>query len=177
MTAKLAFEYDHETKEYKGMVECGYDPLESELAGEDVWIVPADATLVAPPDAKKGVAYVWNGTAWEEIEDNRGQEFWWKEGSYNEEPEIMNELGPLPKGAVTTKPPKSKEYMEHETRRRRNGLLKGTDKFMLMDFPISEAERQLYLAYREYLRNYTDSENWWEKEPLTFEEWNEVYHG
>lgn len=31
--------------------------------------------------------------------------------------------------------------------------------------------RELLLKYREYLRNYPKTEKWYEKNPLTFEEW------
>lgn len=33
--------------------------------------------------------------------------------------------------------------------------------------------RELLLKYREYLRNYPETENWYESNPLTFEEWKE----
>lgn len=32
-------------------------------------------------------------------------------------------------------------------------------------------ERQSLLEYREYLRNYPETENWYEHSPLTFDEW------
>lgn len=34
-------------------------------------------------------------------------------------------------------------------------------------------DRELLLKYREYLRNYPKTENWYESIPLTFEEWKE----
>lgn len=36
---------------------------------------------------------------------------------------------------------------------------------------LTPIEQQRYVDYRLYLLNYTTQENWWEKEPLTFEEW------
>ena len=36
---------------------------------------------------------------------------------------------------------------------------------------LTEIEQQRYVYYRLYLLNYTKEENWWEKEPKTFEEW------
>lgn len=34
--------------------------------------------------------------------------------------------------------------------------------------------RELLLEYRQYLRNYPETENWYEHNPLTFEEWKEL---
>ena len=64
------------------------------------------------------------------------------------------------------------EELQAAVREVRNGYLQATDIYMIADFPISEAERNQYKAYRQYLRDYTQSENWWENLPLTFEEWN-----
>lgn len=59
----------------------------------------------------------------------------------------------------------------------RNQYLNDTDKFMLSDFPITEAELENYKAYRQYLRDYTQTDEWWRTEPAKIEEWlanNEV---
>lgn len=53
----------------------------------------------------------------------------------------------------------------------RNQYLAETDLYMIADFPITEEEREAYKAYRQYLRDYTSQENWWQSEPKTFEEW------
>ena len=54
----------------------------------------------------------------------------------------------------------------------RNSYLEETDKYVsIPDFPISEEEKENYKAYRTYLRDYTELENWWEANPKTFEEW------
>lgn len=54
----------------------------------------------------------------------------------------------------------------------RNQYLNDTDKFMLADFPIADAELENYKAYRQYLRDYTQTdEDWYLNNPLTFEEW------
>ena len=63
------------------------------------------------------------------------------------------------------------EEKQARVRAVRNQYLEETDKYMLLDFPITEEERNQYKAYRQYLRNYTDVSDWWEGNPLTFEEW------
>lgn len=36
---------------------------------------------------------------------------------------------------------------------------------------LSEEDKLELGKYRKYLRDYTDEENWWERNPLTLEEW------
>ena len=69
-------------------------------------------------------------------------------------------------------PEKPVEEKEAEVRSVRNQYLEQTDKYMIVDYPITDDERELYKQYRTYLRDYTLSENWWESNPLKFEEWN-----
>ena len=64
------------------------------------------------------------------------------------------------------------EELQENIRNIRNLYLKNTDKYMLIDFPITEEERQKYIQYRQYLRDYTNNIGWWKYEPKTFEEWN-----
>lgn len=53
----------------------------------------------------------------------------------------------------------------------RNGLLNDSDKYLMPDFPIDMAGRESYKLYRQYLRDYTQSPDWWESEPLKYEDW------
>ena len=69
-------------------------------------------------------------------------------------------------------PEKPVEELQAQVRQVRNQYLEQTDKYMITDYPITDEERELYKQYREYLRDYTLSENWWKVNPLTFEEWN-----
>ena len=69
-------------------------------------------------------------------------------------------------------PEKPVEELQAQVRAVRNQYLEQTDKYMITDYPITDEERGLYRQYRVYLRDYTLSENWWESNPLKFEEWN-----
>lgn len=71
-------------------------------------------------------------------------------------------------------PDKPQEEKEKEVRAVRNQYLEATDIYMLADFPLSDEEREDYKAYRQYLRDYTDIQDWYEKNPLTFEEWKQI---
>lgn len=56
----------------------------------------------------------------------------------------------------------------------RNQYLSETDKYMISDFPVSKTEKADYKSYRQYLRDYTEQENWWENNPQSFEEWKKA---
>lgn len=55
----------------------------------------------------------------------------------------------------------------------RRMMLQTTDFTQLGDAPLDETEKQYYREYRQYLRDYTEIENWWEQNPKTFDEWKE----
>ena len=66
------------------------------------------------------------------------------------------------------------EQRKEQVRAVRNQYLEQTDKYMITDYPITDNERELYKKYREYLRDYTLSENWWEHSPKDFSTWKEM---
>lgn len=53
----------------------------------------------------------------------------------------------------------------------RNTALKQTDKYMIVDFPINDEDRETMKQYRQYLRDYTKEKDWWESSPMTFDEY------
>lgn len=71
-------------------------------------------------------------------------------------------------------PQKPVEVKKEEVRQIRNSYLEATDKYMIIDFPISDQEREEYKGYRTYLRDFTEMEEWWTEMPLTFDEWKQV---
>ena len=71
-------------------------------------------------------------------------------------------------------PEPSDEEKKARVRQVRNQYLKQTDEFMIVDYPITDDERELYKQYRTYLRDYTLSENWWEHSPKDFSTWKEM---
>ena len=73
---------------------------------------------------------------------------------------------------VLTSSDEAIEQRKEQVRAVRNQYLEQTDKYMITDYPITDEERELYKQYRTYLRDYTLPENWWESNPLKFEEWN-----
>lgn len=72
------------------------------------------------------------------------------------------------KGYAPAEPETDKQARVREIR---DNLLEQTDKYMIVDFPISDEDREAIKQYRQYLRDYTKSENWWESLPMTFDEY------
>ena len=142
----LCYRYN-ENKKYIGSEEMLKDPLESELQKKDIWLLPADCTLIEPPEAKEGFNIVWNGEAWE-----------------------YKELGKEPEPHVPTE-----DELKAQVRAVRNSYLEQTDKFMLVDYPITDDERELYKQYRVYLRTYPECRDWYKANPKTYEEWYALY--
>ena len=96
---KTAYLYDEKTKEYKSDVNAQLDPLESEQAGKDIYLLPANATWLKPTP-KDGCVAVWNGEKWDAVEDNRKKEYWLPGDKYGAPAREMKELGSLPEGAT-----------------------------------------------------------------------------
>lgn len=90
--------------EYIGTEEALLDPLETEQQEKEVYLLPANATFIEPPEVQESFARVWNGEAWEQVEDNRGVEYWLPEDKFGAPAREMKELGALPEGATTTPP-------------------------------------------------------------------------
>lgn len=141
---KKAYRYNGTTKIYEGEVICQLDPLETKESGKDIWLIPANSTLTIPLKEKDGYNVVWNGESWE----------------YDKIP-------------VSPEPPEPTEEEQKENMRAiRNGYLMSTDFTQLQDAPFTKDEKAKYREYRQYLRDYTEQENWWKEEPKTFEEWD-----
>lgn len=100
---KYVYKYDEKTKEYLGKAEALLDPLETQLQQKEIYLLPADATF-SMPTLQEGYVSVFKEGAWENIEDNRGKEYWLPEDKYGAPAREMKELGPLPEGATLTAP-------------------------------------------------------------------------
>lgn len=53
----------------------------------------------------------------------------------------------------------------------RDNALEQTDKYMIVDFPISDENYETMKEYRQYLRDYTKQKDWWKSLPMTFDEY------
>lgn len=68
-------------------------------------------------------------------------------------------------------PAKHEEVSAEEKRADRDRLLRDSDIRMLPDFPISAEEKELWLLYRQYLRDITDDPKFPNVDVLSFENW------
>lgn len=121
------YKHNADTKEYLYAEEAFLDPLETEKASKPVYLLPADSTFTAPLEAKPGYAVVWNGKAWEYIEDHRkkqdrngkhptgqGTPYWMPGDDWQTPARYMMELGRLPEGAMLKAPEKPSEVVAEE---------------------------------------------------------------
>lgn len=59
-----AYLYDEETKEFISEVNAQIDPLESQIKGEDIYLLPANASFTPPLEEKEGFKVVFKGDEW-----------------------------------------------------------------------------------------------------------------
>lgn len=140
----VAYQYDERTRKYKGEVERQKDPISSAIQEKDVWLLPANSTDIPPLKKKDGFDVVWDGTAWQ----------------YKPIPEPQPEPEP------------TQEEKEKTVRAYRDYLLAKYDFTQLSDAPLTAEEKTKYAEYRQYLRDYTKTENWYEKNPDNYEVWS-----
>ena len=76
---------------------------------------------------------------------------------------------------VLTSSDEAIEQKKAEVRSIRNQYLEQTDKYMIVDYPVSDDERELYKQYREYLRTYPECQDWYKANPKTYDEWYALY--
>ena len=107
----LSYSYD-ENGIFTQTETCSPDPLESEIKGEAVWLIPANATLIEPPAAIEKHVRVFKNGVWAQVEDNRGTKYWLPGDTWQTEPREMKDLGALPDGALLERPEKSLEELK-----------------------------------------------------------------
>ncbi|QJT10220.1 hypothetical protein [Oceanidesulfovibrio marinus] len=90
------YHYDRDTGAYLGPSLADESPLEP-----GVFILPAHATKIEPPETDSGDTAVWNGAAWEQVEDHRGETVY--DTATLQELQVM-ELGPLSDDVTTLQP-------------------------------------------------------------------------
>lgn len=110
---KYVYMYDEKTKEYLGKTEALLDPLETQLQQKEIYLLPADATF-SEPALQEGYVSVFKEGAWENLEDNRGKEYWLQDDVYGAPAHKMETLGALPTDAVFTPPKKTIKQVKQE---------------------------------------------------------------
>lgn len=117
---------------------CSADPLESEIKGEAVWLIPVNATLIEPPTAVEKHIRVFKNGAWAQVEDNRGTKYWLPGDTWQTEPREMKGLGPLPEGAMLERPEKPFSQLKIEKLNEINGAYQQAIADMTPGYPDDE---------------------------------------
>jgi hypothetical protein len=97
------YHYHPDTYAYLGVSEAKIDPLETATMGEEVYLIPAHATIDQPPQALENQKARRTDDSWELVDDYRGQDFWDKDTGTKV---TITELGmAIPAGYPTVFPP------------------------------------------------------------------------
>ena len=91
----------------------------------------------------------------------------------NENGKVIEDKGDYLEAVNPSEP--SDEEKKWQVRAVRNQYLEQTDKFMLVDYPVTDDERELYRQYRTYLRTYPECQDWYKANPKTYDEWYALY--
>ena len=115
--------YDLKTGEYTGSRDATQRPN-----GEYILEATGATPVALPADIPAGHVACWTGEAWETVEDHRqhmdergrkegGTQYWLPGDTWRSEPRYTEELGPLPDGALLTKPERPlSEYRDDKRR-------------------------------------------------------------
>lgn len=114
---------------------------------EDHGLLPNNATH-ALPEQQEGYIPRWDGAAWEQVENHRGEEGW-----LNGKPHKIEEYGPYPDGWSAIEPKKSREELLRMLRAARDIRLAATDYLMLPDSPLADGQKAALTLYRQALRD------------------------
>ena len=147
----LVYKFD-EKGIYTGAEETELDPLESELQGKEIYLLPPNATFDAP-EKKEGFAPIWNGVKWEQVEDHRGTKYWLPEDKHGDPAREMKELSSLPEGASFTEPEPTDEELAIKVRAERNMKIAETDYYIMSDYPSNPQNLEELKVYRQALRD------------------------
>lgn len=140
-----AYKYDSQTGEFVHEVLCQESPREP---GQ--FLIPANATTVAPPKEQSGKARVWNGEEWGYRDDNRGKTMYSVTNS-RQTSTMSNILGAdVPEGWTLTPPPDAE-----------NKYTFVGDEWLPQSVEELRAqlENQLWGNYKAYQRTYVDPED------------------
>lgn len=98
----IIYNYNKTTKEYINFSEARLDPEETKLLGEDVYLIPSNATVKIPPETVEHQIAVFDGSSWNVISDYRGTIYWLADGTEH----VITNIGEeIPVGGLLEQPP------------------------------------------------------------------------
>jgi hypothetical protein len=87
--------------EYIGSSEAQLDALQSKIDGADRYLIPANATSIAPPAHDENEIPVFDGSGWSLVPDHRGRRLW---SQLTGSQVAVSCLGPIPAGVTDIEP-------------------------------------------------------------------------
>lgn len=134
-----------QTGEFLYEIQCQESPREP-----GKFLIPANATTVAPPAEQAGKARVWNGEEWAYRDDNRGKTMYSVTDS-RQTRTMSNVLGAnVPDGWTLTPPPDSENKYT---------FVGGEWLPQSVEELRAQLENQLWRNYKAYQREYVDPED------------------
>jgi hypothetical protein len=132
-----------------------YDPMTKELTGSRVAQTRPNgepitdvlnATTLEPPALEDKQAAVWNGTAWDVVEDHRqkpgvegsGTPYWLPGDAWDAPARYLTELGPLPEGALLEAPGKDVDTLRADKLAEINGKYNTATSALVSTYPSTE---------------------------------------
>ena len=123
MTIPQLHMYDLKTGEYTGSRDATQRP-----SGEYILEATGATAVALPADIPAGHVARWNGDVWETVEDHRqhmdergrkegGTPYWLPGDTWRSEPRYIEDLGPLPEGALFEKPERPLDEYKADKRR------------------------------------------------------------
>ena len=140
-----AYKYDSQTGEFMYEIQCQESPREP---GQ--FLIPANATTVAPPGEQEGKARVWDGSAWGYVTDNRGKTLYSTEDSRITTQMSFTLNDNVPTGYTLVAPP---DFENKYT------FVDGEWKPQSIEEIREQITNQLWLNYKTYQRKYVDPED------------------
>lgn len=154
-----------------------YDPDTKEFLFENINKVPEYPATEIDINFKlqKNRSQIFDGEKWQIVYDYR-REIVFKKNSINR---IYKKLGQkveddeiIYASEDDIKIPFDKiKNKKNEIKLKINGFLASTDKYFINHPPKYKADIEKLKKYREYLYEFTDQNNWWEKELIDFDKW------
>ncbi len=141
---------------------------------DDGGLLPGNATHEPlPPAPWTGLWPRWTGDSWELVEDHRERtaaqfdtaqapeqpatDYWLPGDTWETPARHMKKPGPLPEGALLTRPEKPADVVEAERwealRSMRDVKLQETDYLLMPDYPIPSTALENVKVYRQQLRD------------------------
>lgn len=150
-----------------------YNPVTGDYVStsEDHGYTPANATRVDLPPRPWGRQWPrWNGEVWEMVPDHRERktpayaagdeqaatDYWLPGDTWETPARQMVAPGPLPEGALLTRPEKpapTEAERFASLRAERDRRLALTDYALMPDYPATDAQREAVAIYRQALRD------------------------